>query len=232
LLEQASLSEYRHEAAEPENRRYVIGHVRKTAGHHDWLGLFGSRVAVLDGGSRSRSRLERSLGGVPRQHRRSSTPVRRRWRRRYPRNPAGAVEAHTSVATDAFGYRRLLRFAGERAPGRRVWAIEGTGSYGSGLASFLLEHGEWVVEVDRPRRPARRDGAKCDELGAARAAREALSKTAARVGDLVDAESHRGQRSLRVSEVRFTRPRCALGVGPRDLTSIPQWRATTCASRA
>ncbi len=91
-------------------------------------------------------------------------------------NPAGAVEADTRLASDAFGYRRLLRFACERAPGRRVWAIEGTGSFGSGLATFLLEHGEWVVEVDRPKRPARRDGGKSDELDAARAAREALSR--------------------------------------------------------
>jgi len=91
-------------------------------------------------------------------------------------NPAGAVEADTTLAADAFGYRRLLRFARERAPGRRVWAIEGTGSFGSGLATFLLEQGERVVEIDRPKRPARRDGAKSDELDAGRAAREALSR--------------------------------------------------------
>ena len=91
-------------------------------------------------------------------------------------NRSGAVEADTSVATDAFGYRRLLGFALEHAPARRVWAIEGTGSFGSGLTTFLLERGEWVVEVDRPKRPARRDGAKSDELDAVRAAREALSR--------------------------------------------------------
>jgi transposase len=72
-------------------------------------------------------------------------------------NPAGAVDAHTTLPSDAFGYRRLLRFAHEHAPGRRVWAIEGTGSFGAGLTTFLLEHGEWVVEIDRPKRPARRN---------------------------------------------------------------------------
>lgn len=91
-------------------------------------------------------------------------------------NTAGALQAQTTLATDAFGYRRLLAFARESAPGRRCWAIEGTGSYGSGLTSFLLEHGEWVVEIDRPKRPARRNGAKSDELDAVRAAREALSR--------------------------------------------------------
>jgi transposase len=91
-------------------------------------------------------------------------------------NPNGAVTAEVTLAADAFGYKRLLRFAREQAPARRVWAIEGTGSFGAGLTSFLLEQGEWVVEIDRPARPARRNGAKSDALDATRAAREALSR--------------------------------------------------------
>jgi transposase len=91
-------------------------------------------------------------------------------------NPTGAVVANRTVAADAFGYKRIHRFALEHAPGRRVWAIEGTGSFGSGLTTYLLEQGEWVVEIDRPARPARRNGAKSDALDAARAAREALGR--------------------------------------------------------
>jgi len=90
--------------------------------------------------------------------------------------PAGGLVAHLTVAADAAGYRRLLAFADEQAPGRRIWAIEGTGSFGAGLTSHLLEHGEWVVEIDHPKRPARRNGAKTDELDAVRAAREALAR--------------------------------------------------------
>lgn len=90
--------------------------------------------------------------------------------------PTGGVVAHLAVPTDAFGNRRLLAFARERGPGRRVWAIEGTGSFGAGLTTYLLEQGEWVVEIDRPARPARRNGAKTDELDAVRAAREALAR--------------------------------------------------------
>ncbi len=75
----------------------------------------------------------------------------------------GTVAAQTTVAADAFGYKRLLRFARRHARGRRVWAIESSGSFGAGLTMFLLAHGEWVVEVDRPKRPARRNGAKSDE---------------------------------------------------------------------
>jgi hypothetical protein len=41
-----------------------------------------------------------------------------------------------------------------------VWAIEGTGSFGAGLTTLLLERGEWVVEIDRPARLVRRNGAK------------------------------------------------------------------------
>lgn len=98
-------------------------------------------------------------------------------------NTAAVVEASTGAVvddlqctTDAMGYKRCYAFAAGRAPGRRVWAIEGTGSFGAGLTTFLLEHGEWVVEIDRPSRPARRDGAKTDDLDAVRAAREALAR--------------------------------------------------------
>src|SRR4051812_18807449 len=88
----------------------------------------------------------------------------------------GAVTAQTTIAADAFGYKRLLRFARRHARTRRVWAIESSGSFGAGLTMFLLAQGEWVVEVDRPKRAARRNGAKSDELDAIRAAREALAR--------------------------------------------------------
>jgi hypothetical protein len=58
----------------------------------------------------------------------------------------------------------------------RAWAIEGSNGYGAGLARFLAERGEWVIELDRPSRPARRHGAKSDEIDAVRAAHEALSR--------------------------------------------------------
>ena len=70
----------------------------------------------------------------------------------------------------------MLAFVRHARARRRAWAIEGTGSFGAGLSTYLLEHREWVVEIDRPARPARRNGAKSDELDAVRAAREALSR--------------------------------------------------------
>lgn len=91
-------------------------------------------------------------------------------------DPSGGEHGTLTDQTTAFGYRRMFRYAREHAPGRRLWAIEGTGSFGSGLTSYLLEAGEEVAEIDRPARPARRNGAKTDELDATRAAREALAR--------------------------------------------------------
>jgi hypothetical protein len=80
--------------------------------------------------------------------------------------------AQTAAAADLAGYQRLLEFAQAQVPGRRCWAVEGAGSYGAGLTSFLQARGEWVVEIGRPKRPPRRTGAKSDALDALRAARE------------------------------------------------------------
>jgi transposase len=91
-------------------------------------------------------------------------------------DPTGAVLVHAMVATTSAGHRQLLGLAQQHASGPRVWAVEGTGSFGAGLTSLLVDHGEWVVEVDRPKRPARRNGAKSDVLDATRAAREVLAR--------------------------------------------------------
>jgi transposase len=86
------------------------------------------------------------------------------------------VVAELEVPSDQAGYEQLVGFVSQHAPGRRCWALEGTGCYGAGLASFLLGDGEWVTEIDRPKRPRGRNGAKSDPLDAVRAGREALSR--------------------------------------------------------
>lgn len=86
-----------------------------------------------------------------------------------------AVIETTAAGTDPDGYQRLVDLA-DRHSGLRVWAIEGANGYGAGLARFLAERGEWVIELDRPSRPTRRHGAKSDPIDAVRAAREALSR--------------------------------------------------------
>lgn len=91
-------------------------------------------------------------------------------------NRAGAVVLEATDSTDPAGLERLLARVRGCAGGRRLWAIEQTGSYGAGLTALLQASGEDVVEIDRPARPARRGGAKDDGLDARRAAREALSR--------------------------------------------------------
>jgi transposase len=87
----------------------------------------------------------------------------------------GAVITQVTVAATPAGYRQLLQVAACQ-PGQRVWAVESTGGYGAGLTRFLQAHAEQVVELDRPKRPVRRHGAKSDSLDATRAAREALGR--------------------------------------------------------
>jgi hypothetical protein len=105
----------------------------------------------------------------------------------------GAVLGSTEAAADAAGYRRLLQFARQRVPDRRCWAVEGVGGYGAGLARFLAEHGERVVEVCRPKRPPRRGARKSDILDAVRAAREALGSE-----HLIDPRRGADREALRV----------------------------------
>jgi transposase len=89
--------------------------------------------------------------------------------------PAGAVVAGKAAPAHGRGYRELLRVADRYASGRRVWAIEGSGSYGAGLARYLAEHGEVVLEVSRTARTERQLRGKDDTLDAARTARAALA---------------------------------------------------------
>jgi hypothetical protein len=59
---------------------------------------------------------------------------------------SGVVVFETSVAADSGGYADALAVAEQHAPGRRAFAVEGTGSYGAGLTRFLTGSGERVFE--------------------------------------------------------------------------------------
>src|SRR5688572_12509453 len=79
----------------------------------------------------------------------------------------GVQLASCEVEATSAGYARLLAWAS--ALGEPAFALEGSGSYGAGLASVLLAAGLPVYEVERPQRRERRRG-KSDLLDAARAA--------------------------------------------------------------
>jgi transposase len=92
--------------------------------------------------------------------------------------PAGAVVAQYAVPAHARGYAEAVRFVERHANGARVWAVEGAGHYGAGLARFLSGRGETVLEVGRGPRGERRLRGKDDPIDAARAGRAALASEA------------------------------------------------------
>src|SRR3954470_9949228 len=88
----------------------------------------------------------------------------------------GGVLGEITVEATPEGYAELVEFANNHAT-LRAWAIEGTGGHGAGLSRQLLgKASEIVIELDRPKRAARRNGAKSDPLDAIRAAREAMAR--------------------------------------------------------
>ena len=87
----------------------------------------------------------------------------------------GGVLGEVTVEATPEGYQALVDFAGAHSL-LRAWAVEGTGGHGAGLARLLARRYELVLELDRPERARRRNGAKSDPLDAIRAAREALSR--------------------------------------------------------
>jgi transposase len=86
------------------------------------------------------------------------------------RDQQGRRLATTMAPATAAGYAQLLGWA--QGLGEPVaWGVEGTGSYGAGLARFLTAHRQRVLEVNRPDRAARRRHGKSDPVDADAAAR-------------------------------------------------------------
>jgi transposase len=117
----------------------------------------------------------------------------------------GRSVATISIPTTPSGYQHLLTWA--RGPGEvDAWGVEGTSSYGGGLARFLAANDQVVLEVDRPDRQARRRRGKSDPIDAEAAAR------AVQAGEVtVTPKTGGGQvemiRSLRVARATAIRAR-------------------------
>ena len=100
-------------------------------------------------------------------------------------NDLGGVLGQLTVAAAADGYAQLARWASTQ--GRVVaFGVEGTGSYGAGLASYLRRCGHRVVEVNRPDRRVRRQRGKTDPIDAENAARAVLAGTATAIPKSAD----------------------------------------------
>ena len=87
---------------------------------------------------------------------------------------AGRLLGTAAFAADPCGYELLAGWLHRWGAVRRV-GVEGTGSYGAGLARLLASAGIEVVEVNRPNRQTRRRRGKTDTVDAESAARAALS---------------------------------------------------------
>lgn len=127
----------------------------------------------------------------------------------------GKILDTASFDANAKGYAALERWLEGFGTLVRV-GVEGTGSYGAGLARHLQDNDVEVVEVNRPNRQMRRQRGKSDPVDAESAARAALNGEATVVpkdhDDIVE--------SIRVLRVAFcsardTRTRLALQI--RDL---------------
>ncbi|KJL26629.1 hypothetical protein RL72_00961 [Microbacterium azadirachtae] len=85
----------------------------------------------------------------------------------------GGILATLTITTDTAGFRQLLEWA--TGFGKIIaFGIEGTGSYGAALTSFVRRHGHKVIEVSRPDRRLRRLNGKSDTLDAENAAGSVL----------------------------------------------------------
>jgi transposase len=86
----------------------------------------------------------------------------------------GRVIGDQEFPATAAGYRALLAWLRSHGTVVKV-GVEGTGTYGAGLARYLASEGIALVEVDRPDRKTRRAKGKSDPIDAIAAARAALS---------------------------------------------------------
>lgn len=100
----------------------------------------------------------------------------------------GAIIGQTTIPVDRAGYAQLQRWAGELSEpdGHVEFGVEGTGSYGAGLTSFLRRAGHRVIEVNRPDRGVRHRRGKDDTIDAEIAARAVLSGAATAVPKTAD----------------------------------------------
>lgn len=124
------------------------------------------------------------------------------------------------LGTEAFpatkaGYGRLLEWMRRYGRLERV-GVEGTGTYGAGLARYLGADGVAVVEVNRPNRQTRRQRGKSDTVDAEAAARAVLSGEATALAKTADGTVE-AIRALRVARRSALKARTQASNQIRDL---------------
>jgi len=97
-------------------------------------------------------------------------------------DPAGKPIAVLQISNDSAGFTRLLAAIAQAAPGPRVAVcMEGSRSYGIGLARALAAAGLLVLECEQPSRRHRRGKGKSDPIDAHLAVLAALRLDASRL---------------------------------------------------
>ncbi|MEL7209338.1 MAG: transposase, partial [Actinomycetota bacterium] len=137
----------------------------------------------------------------------------------------GALLGTAEFPTTADGYHQLGRWLGAFGEIETV-GVEGTGTYGRGLARHLQDAGVAVVEVDRPNRQNRRRRGKNDTIDAIAAARAAQGGDATTVAKTSEgpAEALRAlqvvARGVRMERIRaISQLRALVVTAPDDLRS-------------
>ncbi|MEQ3542150.1 IS110 family transposase [Pseudonocardia tropica] len=93
--------------------------------------------------------------------------------------PTGTPVATCQISNDSTGYAELLAWIVDHSPGPRLAvSIEGTRSYGLGLARAVAAAGLTVIECEQPNRKARRGKGKSDPIDAHLAVLTALQLNA------------------------------------------------------
>jgi transposase len=138
----------------------------------------------------------------------------------------GRILATSSFPATSTGYRRLAVWLGTFGRVERV-GVEGTGSYGAGLARHLAELKIEVIEVNRQNRQARRQRGKSDTADAEAAARAALNGEATGTPKSQDGLVE-SIRALRVAFTSMRDTRTRMGNQIRDLaiTAPDELRST------
>ena len=133
----------------------------------------------------------------------------------------GRVLGTESFPAGADGYAGLLAWLRGHGVLARV-GVEGTGSYGAGLARFLASQDVPVLEVPRPDRQRRRRRGKSDAVDAVSAAIAALSGEDCGTPKSGDGAAE-SIRALRVARVGAMKARTQAGNQLRDLiTTAPE----------
>ena len=110
--------------------------------------------------------------------------------------PNGTTIAALAISNDDDGFAEAIAWIAENAPGPRVVAgLEGTRSYGIGLARAVSAAGLIVVEVQAPRRADRRHRGKSDPIDAHLAGLQVLRRPA---GELPAPRADGDREALRI----------------------------------